>query len=75
MKARSRGGNADELRPEYDLRSLLKGGIQGKYVARCRRGTNLVRLDREVSKAFPTEAHVNQALRWVINLRKLPKVG
>ena len=75
MKVRSKGGNADDLRPEYDLHKLLKGGIQGKYVARCRRGTNLVRLDREVAKAFPTEAHVNKALRLVICLRKLPKVG
>ncbi|MCY3024017.1 MAG: hypothetical protein NTW87_33985 [Planctomycetota bacterium] len=28
---RSRDGVGDDLRPEYDLRRLLKGGITGKY--------------------------------------------
>jgi len=32
----------DELRPEYDLRKLLKGGVRGKYAERYRAGTNLV---------------------------------
>jgi hypothetical protein len=32
----------DELRPEYDSRQLLKGGVRGKYAARYRAGTNLV---------------------------------
>ncbi|MEJ5198960.1 MAG: hypothetical protein WHX53_08560 [Anaerolineae bacterium] len=31
----------DELRPEYDLAELLKGGVRGKYVERYRAGTNL----------------------------------
>lgn len=34
----------DDLRPEYDLKTLLKGGVQGKYAARYREGTNLVLL-------------------------------
>ena len=44
MKGKSRGGKADELRPEYDLGRLLKGGVQGKYADRYREGTNLVLL-------------------------------
>ena len=31
----------DDLQPEYDLRTLLKGGVQGKYAERYKAGTNL----------------------------------
>jgi hypothetical protein len=34
----------DELRPEYDLRQLLKGAVRGKYAKRYHAGTNLVLL-------------------------------
>ncbi|MBK6433934.1 hypothetical protein [Candidatus Amarolinea dominans] len=61
----------DELRPEYDLRALLKGGIRGKYVARYRAGANLVLLDPDVARAFPDEAAVNEALRLVIRLGEI----
>ena len=71
MKAKSRGEKADELRPEYDLGRLLKGGVQGKYARRYREGTNLVLLAPDVAAAFPTEEAVNQALRLVIELSKL----
>lgn len=63
----------DELRPEYDLRELLKGGVRGKYAARYRAGTNLVLLDPDVAKAFPDEESVNEALRLVIRLAELPR--
>ena len=63
----------DELRPEYDLRELLKGGVRGKYVARYRAGTNLVLLDPDVAKAFPDEAAVNEALRLVIQLTEIQR--
>ena len=72
MKTRSRGEKGDELRPEYDLRELLKKGVQGKYAERYRQGTNLVLLAPDVADAFPTEEAVNDALRLVIQLRKLP---
>ena len=62
---------SDELRPEYDLRTLLKGGVRGKYAKRYRAGTNLVLLDPEVRKAFRNERAVNDALRLVIELRKI----
>ena len=61
----------DELRPEYDLHELLKGGVRGKYVARYRAGTNLVLLDPDVARAFPDEAAVNEALRLVIRLTEI----
>ena len=61
----------DELRPEYDLRRLLKGGVRGKYAKRYHAGTNLVLLDPDVSKAFRDERSVNDALRLVIELCKI----
>lgn len=62
----------DELRPEYNLRELLKSGVRGKYAERYRAGTNLVLLAPDVAEAFPTEEAVNQALRLVIELTKVP---
>lgn len=61
----------DELRPEYDMRSLLKGGVRGKYSKRYRTGTNLVLLEPDVAKAFPDDKAVNEALRLVIKLNKV----
>jgi hypothetical protein len=63
----------DELRPEYDLHALLKGGVRGKYVAPYRAGTNLVLLDPDVAKAFPDEAAVNEALRLVIRFTEVQR--
>ncbi len=61
----------DELRPEYDLRTLLKGSVRGKYANRFHAGTNLVLLDPDVRKAFRDEKAVNDALRLVIELRQI----
>ena len=57
----------DELRPEYDF-SGLEGGVRGKYVERFRKGTNLVLLDPDVARAFPTEDDVNNALRLLMQV-------
>jgi hypothetical protein len=61
----------DELRPEYDLKSLLKDGVRGKYAAQYNSGSNLVLLEPDVAKAFPNEKAVNEALRLVIKLAKI----
>jgi len=61
----------DDLRPEYDLRKLLKGGIRGKYAKSYQAGTNLVLLDPDVRRAFRDEKAVNAALRLVIQLRRI----
>ena len=61
----------DELRLEYDMKSLLKGGVRGKYATRYRTGTNLVLLEPEVAKAFPNEKAVNEALKLVMRLNKV----
>ena len=75
MKRKSRDEKTDELRAEYVLGELLKSGVQGKYADRFREGTNLVLLDEDVAEAFPTDQAVNEALRLVIQLKKLPKAG
>jgi hypothetical protein len=61
----------DELRPKYDMKSLFKGGVRGKYAARYRAGTNLVLLEPDVAKAFTNEKAVNEALKLVMKLKKV----
>ncbi len=73
MNKKSKDDKTDDLRPEYDLRELLKDGVQGKYADRFQEGTNLVLLDSDVAEAFPNDEAVNEALRLVIKLTKLPK--
>ena len=72
MKKKSKNKYQDDLRPEYDLKTLLKGAVRGKYVRQYRSGTNLVLLEPDVSKAFTSAQAVNAALRLVIQLNKIP---
>jgi hypothetical protein len=74
MKTMSQDESSDELRPEYDLRELLKGGVRGKYVERYRSGTNLVLLEPDIAKAFPSDQAVNEALRLVLKLTQITQV-
>ena len=63
----------DDLRPEYDMQQVLKGGLRGKYANRYQAGTNVVRLDPDVAQAFANnEEAVNAALRLVIQMAKIP---
>jgi hypothetical protein len=62
----------DELPPEYDLAELLKKGVRGKYADRYREGTNLVLLAPDVAAVFPDERSVNEALRLVMQLARIP---
>jgi len=59
----------DDLRDEYDL-AHLEGGIRGKYIEQYNQGINLVLLEPDVAKAFPTDKAVNEALRMLIRLAK-----
>jgi hypothetical protein len=73
MKKKRTDEMNDELRPEYDLRQLLKGGVRGKYATQYRAGTNLVLLAPDVAKAFANDAEaINEALRLVVQMSKLP---
>ena len=73
MKKNSKDETSDELRPEYDLANLLKKGVRGKYSKRYEQGTNLVLLSPDIAKAFPTDEAVNEALRLVIQLKRIPR--
>jgi hypothetical protein len=66
-------GMNDELRSEYDLAELLKGGERGKYAERYRQGTNLVLLAPDVAEVFTDEESVNEALRLVMQLAQIPR--
>jgi len=59
----------DDLEREYDLKSLGKG-VRGKYFEDYRKGTNVVVIDPELSKAFPNAKAVNDALRKVLDNQK-----
>ena len=50
---------SEELRPEYDF----SAGVRGKYATQFAVGTNLVLLDADLARAFPSAAAVNKALR------------
>ena len=59
----------DEMRPEYDLKSLGKG-VRGKYYKQYQEGTNIVVIDPELTEEFPNTKAVNDALREVLDNRK-----
>ncbi len=58
---------SDELRPEYDLRSL-----QVRKVGSGRKsfGETTIRLDPDSASVFPDTESVNEALRFLIRIAK-----
>ena len=66
--------HTDDLLPEYDFPSIA-GGVRGKYYRRYREGVNLVLLDPDLARAFPTDAAVNDALRKVLRAAKASRRG
>ncbi len=59
----------DSMRREYRREDLGKG-VRGKYFAHVSKGTNLVLLNDEVAKAFPTAEAVNAALLGLLALTR-----
>lgn len=57
---------ADELRPEYDLKSLR---VRRLGPGRKRFG-DIVRIEPDVAEAFPDADSVNEALRFLIRVTK-----
>jgi hypothetical protein len=58
---------ADEMRAEYDFD--YSKAIRGKYYRRLlKEGANVVVLDPDVAKAFPSSAAVNEALRSLLKI-------
>jgi hypothetical protein len=50
---------SDGMRAEYDF----SGGVRGKYAKEYAKGTNVVVLEPDISREFPTAESVNEALR------------
>ncbi len=67
MKMENNHELEDDLRPEYDF-SKMQGGVRGKYAERYSAGTNVVLLDPDVARAFPTSDAVNEALRLLMQI-------
>jgi hypothetical protein len=57
----------DELRDEYDLKSLKvrKMGSQRKSF-----GDTIIKLDSDVAELFPNAESVNEALRFLIRITR-----
>jgi hypothetical protein len=54
----------DEMRDQYDFSK----GVRGKYAERFREGSNVVVLEPDVAKRYPSSEDVNAALRRLVEL-------
>ena len=59
MKKRAKQSAAPQMRAEYDF----SRGVRGKYARRFAQGTNVVVLESDVAKVFPSSETVNSSLR------------
>ena len=62
---------ADELRPEYDLKSLE---VRRLGPGRKSFGSGVIRLEPDVAELFPSAEAVNEALRFLIRITKANKL-
>lgn len=58
------------MRAEYDL-AALGPGVRGKYYLRMMAKSNVVRIASDLTKAFPNERAVNDALRQLLEIREI----
>ena len=65
--------NDYELSDEYDL-SKLSIVPKGRFAPERRAGRNVILLAPDVVEAFPTDEAVNEALRLVLKMAKLPNM-
>ncbi len=61
-----------DLRDEYDL-SQMTVVPRGRFAPERRQGKNIVVLERELAEAFPTDEAVNEALRLVVQMARIPR--
>ncbi len=62
------------MKKEYDF----SNGIRGKYTQKYAEGVNIIKLDEEVAKVFPTSESVNDALKMLIKIMSqtnMPKIA
>ena len=65
----------DELRPEYRREDFPHGLVRGKYATAMAEGSNIVRLDPDVARAFPNSEAVNEALRALLRIAERTAPG
>ena len=65
--------NDYELRNEYDL-SKFTIDPKGRFAPERRAHRNVILLAPDVVEAFPTDEAVNEALRLVLQMAKLPNM-
>ncbi|MEP7200703.1 MAG: hypothetical protein ABI874_12855 [Chloroflexota bacterium] len=63
--------NDYDLRDEYDL-SKMPIVAKGRYAPERRRAKNVAVLAPDVAQAFATDEAVNEALRLVIQIARIP---
>ncbi len=73
MKKAKKTKSNDWMRAEYDF----TGGVRGKYAQRYAAGSNVVVLDPDVARLFPTARSVNSILRTLgeIASRRVRRTG
>lgn len=64
MKKVSKNQHGNNMLPEYDFRH----GVRGKYAHRYAQGSNIVLLEKDVAKVFPTAEEVNRVLRAIAGI-------
>ena len=69
MSKRRDGEPAEEMLPEYDFSK----GERGKYAKRFAEGSNIVVVEPDLVEVFPTSASVNEALRQVVEQRRMKR--
>ena len=62
----------DELHEEYDL-SQLPIMPKGRYAPERRAGSNVVVLEPDLARAFPSDEAVNKALRLILEAAEIPE--
>jgi len=67
MKKKSNRARQDDLRPEYDFRSLR---VEARGPGRKKPKSNPIQLAPDVAKAFPDAQSVNEALRFLMRVAK-----
>lgn len=61
-----------ELQDEYDL-SQMPIMPKGRYAPERRIGSNLIVLEPDLARAFPTDEAVNKALRLILQAARIPE--
>jgi hypothetical protein len=62
----SKATEFDEMRPEYDFSS----GVRGKHHRAYKQGTNVVLLEPDVAAVFKDSESVNHALRTLMEIAR-----